>query len=230
MPKRKNETQDAYLARRRAYHAAHQEEEAAYRKAYNESHREENAARKLAYNAARREENAAYSRAYNAAHREKVAAKDAAYYAAHRDEKSARDKVRRKENRAKIAEKEREYHAAHPGKRAEWKRAWDVAHPEKVRAARQARQSRLESNGGTHTAAEWRALCDWFGNVCLCCGAGDKLSEDHVIPVVKGGSDSISNLQPLCIPCNDKKHRKTIDYRDPVRLTEFLESQMKGGE
>jgi len=31
--------------------------------------------------------------------------------------------------------------------------------------------------------------------------------------VTRGGSNDVSNLQPLCRPCNSKKHTRTVDYR-----------------
>lgn len=66
---------------------------------------------------------------------------------------------------------------------------------------------------GSHTAAEWDALCARYDHRCLACGERRPLTEDHVIPIVKGGSDDISNIQPLCKSCNSKKGTTTIDYR-----------------
>jgi len=33
------------------------------------------------------------------------------------------------------------------------------------------------------------------------------------VPLIKGGSDSIDNLQPLCGYCNSSKGTRVIDYR-----------------
>lgn len=43
------------------------------------------------------------------------------------------------------------------------------------------------------------------GYRCLHCGATDRLSLDHVYPYSRGGADTYSNLQTLCIPCNSSK-------------------------
>jgi 5-methylcytosine-specific restriction endonuclease McrA len=67
---------------------------------------------------------------------------------------------------------------------------------------------------GSHSFAEWRALCEKFDYRCVCCGEKRPLTRDHVIPVTKpGSSDSIDNIQPMCSPCNSSKKRQTIDYR-----------------
>lgn len=80
------------------------------------------------------------------------------------------------------------------------------------------RQARMRINGGRHTTAEWVALCERYGNRCLRCGRKRKLTKDHVIPVLHGGTDDIDNIQPLCGPCNSVKHTQAVDYRLRFRL------------
>lgn len=70
-------------------------------------------------------------------------------------------------------------------------------------------------NGGTHTLGEWQNLKAQYNWTCPACHKSEpeiKLTEDHIIPLSKGGSDNIENIQPLCRSCNCKKHTKIIKY------------------
>lgn len=58
---------------------------------------------------------------------------------------------------------------------------------------------------GTHTLKQWNNLCKKFDYRCANCGKKRKLTEDHIIPLSKGGTNYISNIQPLCLSCNSAK-------------------------
>lgn len=70
-----------------------------------------------------------------------------------------------------------------------------------------------DTHSAPFTHAEWAALCAKYGNICLACGQLRPLTADHIVPRSKGGAFDISNIQPLCGPCNSSKGDRTIDYR-----------------
>jgi hypothetical protein len=75
------------------------------------------------------------------------------------------------------------------------------------------RIERLKRNGGSHTQIEWIALCIRHNHTCACCGQRKHLTKDHIKSVSRGGNNSITNIQPLCLDCNRSKATKLIDYR-----------------
>lgn len=44
-----------------------------------------------------------------------------------------------------------------------------------------------------------------FSNACAYCGATNKITLDHFIPLSKSGVDSLSNFVPACLSCNSSK-------------------------
>lgn len=57
-----------------------------------------------------------------------------------------------------------------------------------------------------------------FNNTCVKCEGSSNLinlDRDHIIPKYQGGSDLVTNWQPLCAKCNTSKGPESIDWRIP---------------
>lgn len=72
-----------------------------------------------------------------------------------------------------------------------------------------------KSASGSHTFGEWELLKKQYNNTCVCCNKEEPkivLTRDHIIPLSKGGSNNIENIQPRCRSCNSRKHTKMTSY------------------
>jgi len=85
-----------------------------------------------------------------------------------------------------------------------------------------ARYRAKKSNAqGKHSLKEWQELKILLGKHCLGCWKNNvQLAQDHIMPISKGGSDWINNIQPLCKSCNSSKHSK-FDVINLINLAEI---------
>lgn len=133
-----------------------------------------------------------------------------------------------KRNAERLKAKATKWNREHPKRRkqivADWQRRnpescnrihrrWMKRHPE-VRVANQhARRARMVKSKGSYTEKQWKSLCARYNWRCLRCKKRKKLTPDHVVPLVKRGTNFIYNIQPLCKSCNSKKGTKIVEYR-----------------
>lgn len=141
-----------------------------------------------------------------------------AYQEAHKEEINEYKKRWRRENALMVALRSREHYERNKHEIVARSRTWAEDNPEKVSNAkadnRRKRRAAKHASSGSFTAEEFGELCERYGNKCLSCGStGVVLEADHVVPLTRGGSDDISNIQPLCGSCNRRKFVSVVDYR-----------------
>ena len=97
---------------------------------------------------------------------------------------------------------------------------WKKEHKEVIRFINKRRKYIKKNAIGNHTLQEWNMLKEKYNFICVSCKKQEpeiKLTADHIVPLSKGGSNYISNIQPLCVSCNSSKHIQTINYLFPSK-------------
>lgn len=166
---------------------------------------------------------------YHAKHKEKIHQRKKMYrqrnveslrekgrmrYLTQGDQIRARNNAYYRRNDAKIKDYRRIYFQENRDKLRDYARAYWQSHPLDSIARHHKRRAYKLQAGGTFTPQEWEMLLDQYDYTCLRCGRNDvKLTADHVIPLSKGGTNYISNIQPLCKSCNSYKGVNVTDYR-----------------
>ncbi len=192
---------DRILERQRAYYAANAEQIRPKHRAHHHANKTAANERSHMWHRANLARVGAYAHVYREVHIEQIRERDRQY--------GQRNKAARREWFRAWRARRRDHVRA-------MLRAWKQANPERVRqlrAAHDTQRAARKAAGGSFTVAEWRALCVEYGNTCLACGTCGKLTPDYVIPLSRGGSNTIDNIQPLCLLCNLRKATQIIDYR-----------------
>ena len=79
---------------------------------------------------------------------------------------------------------------------------------------RRTRRRALLVDAGSFSVAEWRAKVRSCENKCYYCHVRlTRRSEtvDHMIPISRGGSNTVENVVPACLRCNLRKNRLTAE-------------------
>lgn len=196
-------------AKRRAKRAANIEEARAHERALYASNPEPIRARIRARAAANPEKTRAVAYASRRRRAEKTRAKDHAYYVKNAEKISTRSHEYYLRNATAICEKVRKYNAEHRAEIKARKIIYAQNHPEILRAIGKRRRA-LERGApvSDFTAEQWETMQIQYGHRCAYCHCRAKghLTQEHITPLSKGGSHTLSNIVPACFPCNRKKH------------------------
>ena len=142
-------------------------------------------------------------------------------YNYHRDNLQAisdYNKKYRQENPDIVKSARRNWHLAHKESEnaisKERMKQWVKDNPDRHRQNNRKRRANEYQAEGSHTLDQWRMLQCFYNDHCPRCGKEAKLSLDHIVPLIRGGTHYIDNIQGLCKPCNTaKRDRVIVDYR-----------------
>lgn len=161
-----------------------------------------------------------YSRLYRQENAEAVRQAGAAYRAANRDAIAERARAWHQANADRTRQQKAEWYAANRGLAKKRRQAYVAANRDVVRVANSRRRA-LERGSAVNdlTGAEWTAIKAAYGHRCVYCRTKPKrLTQDHVIPLARGGHHTASNVVPACRSCNSSKGVRDAPVFQPVLL------------
>jgi hypothetical protein len=122
------------------------------------------------------------------------------YRERNKEELKIKDAVRHKKPEYKTAHNKRnqKYHKTEKGQLT-------------AQLSRERYRHRQSGVSNTLTRTQWNACKDMFDNACAYCGKPLKnLTQDHFVPLSKGGGYDANNIIPCCKPCNSSK--RDVDF------------------
>lgn len=115
-----------------------------------------------------------------------------------------------------------------------YNKEYRITHPEICKKCHviteQRRRKKAKSVLKDLTTSEWENIKKYFDFKCAYCGEEcEELTQEHVIPLSKGGNYTKSNIIPSCRSCNCKKHNKLLDewYKNQSFYSKAQELKIK---
>lgn len=180
-----------------------------------------------------RQARTAANRRFYERHSERILERNRAYYAANRETEIAKSVERQRRDPEGRRAAAARWRAKNPGYRyynvnpdrakatnrrfqrsdkgKAYQREWRSKNATKVTLYyARARILREQAEVLVITPRDWERLCRRYDDRCAYCGSADALTQDHIVPLSRGGRHSIGNLLPACQPCNSSKHARLL--------------------
>lgn len=128
--------------------------------------------------------------------------------------KQKKQNPHKNKNRISIQRKEyikkymKKYMKEHAEYYREMNRRYKKKHRDKCNTICQRYRNKKRQLPSTLTVKQWRQIKQHFNNRCSYCGKELPLTQDHFIPLSKGGEYSKNNIIPSCKSCNSSKNNK----------------------
>ncbi len=186
------------------WRAANSEKRRAYQAAWYLANCDTVKARVAIYRVKNLEKVRAYAMIYRQENRDKYRVWNKTYYVTHQEKELVRGATYRKMNAKKIQARSAAYRRTPKAKEIACRNS----------RTRRARERNCEIS---LTAEEWGQIIVSYNGRCAYCGmklrvggprTGNKLTQDHIRPLSKGGVHSADNVVPACWTCNSEKRAK----------------------
>lgn len=144
---------------------------------------------------------------YRLKHREQIAAYRATYRATHQDERRQAKAQDRANHPERVKDAAARWYKRHREEVKAYCKAYRQTHKAERAVSKTRRRAIRHGLPATLTAEQWQAIKRLYKHRCAYCDTrGVKLTQDHVIPLSKGGGTIALNIVPACGSCNSKKH------------------------
>jgi len=134
-------------------------------------------------------------------------------------EASSRSREWYAKNKERASSVRKEYYLTHKAEIVANVSSWIKAHPDQYKAYRKAwdvksgsyRRRAMSPRISDFDVVQWAESVEYFNHCCAyCLRQCSALTMDHMIPLVKGGDHTSTNIVPSCKSCNSKKHDHSI--------------------
>lgn len=168
----------------------------------------------------RKEEHKQYREKY----KEELLEKEKRYREQNREKIRENHKKFTEANRKRINEWHRKHYRENIEREKEKYRQYRMKYPDKIKAAQkkfkekdidkfhekynvyaQIRRARIRELPSNYTNEQWVETKQYFSNTCCYCGEEKELTQDHFIPLSRGGGYTKENIVPACGICNSRK-------------------------
>lgn len=169
------------------------------------------------WSSSHKDENKERCRDYYHAHKSEAKVYKAVAYKENKDQRLAHNKAYRDAHPDKMKNQYRTYYQNNQSSRIAYVLQWRRDNPEKHAEHKRIRRAR-KANAPVNdfTAEQWQSMQRHYEYRCVYCGCQpEKLTQDHITPLSKGGSHTYTNIVPACISCNCKK--SAGDILSPVQ-------------
>lgn len=179
-----------------------------------------------------------YWKMYYQNNKEEISVKQKEYYLKNKERKSEYHKYWRINNLDRLRDYGKKYRNDNSVRLREYRlknierirnvqKEYFKNNPEVKRMSEHKRNALKRALPNTLTLNQWNEIKKCFNNKCAYCNSEESLTQDHFIPLSKGGGYTRNNIIPACKSCNSSKGNRDFFEWYKKQMFYNLESEEK---